>query len=425
MPEPFPPANFIPTPSAVEGIQVYMPAPPQAGPHQEVVDFKCPQCGATTAYSAADGGLTCAHCGYTQAPSKGVVGKRADEFEFTVETMQRAAQGWGEARKEMACQNCGALTSLPVENLTHTCSFCGSNKVIQREAPQDVLRPRFLVPFKLEAQACGDIARQWLGSSWMTPPSLQKAASLAQFAPIYLPFWTFDAITSADWKAEVGHTETRRYFEDGEWKERSETVWRWESGHVRLTIDDLLVTGSSRLSALLLGKILDFDLRALAPYEPSYLAGMQAQSYDVPLEQAWEIGRQKMREKTRRACIDQASTSQVRNLSMSLDFAEESWRYILLPVYLNTYTYEGKPYQVMVNGQSGSIAGQRPVDWTRVWLAIAALVSPGLLLMLVGLATVTLAGIGVGIGGFGFVLFIIGIVISIIILVQANKLDDA
>ncbi len=136
------------------GNRGFAPAPVVSAAHQPVVDFKCPQCGATTAYSVPDGGLTCTHCGYYEPPEKPVVGKGAQEFEFTVETMERAAHGWGEPRTEMECQNCGARTSLPVGSLTSTCAFCGSNKVIQREAPQDVLRPRFLIPFKIDATKC-------------------------------------------------------------------------------------------------------------------------------------------------------------------------------------------------------------------------------------------------------------------------------
>ena len=94
MSNPFPPPGYILTKSAINGIEVYIPAPTDSGPRQEVVDFKCPQCGATTAYNATDGGLTCTHCGYYEAPQKAVVGKRADQFEFTVDTIQRAAQGW-------------------------------------------------------------------------------------------------------------------------------------------------------------------------------------------------------------------------------------------------------------------------------------------------------------------------------------------
>jgi Zn finger protein HypA/HybF involved in hydrogenase expression len=138
MTQSFPPPNFIPTESAIEGIEVYEPAPVKEEEHRETVDFTCPQCGAGTAYSATDSGLTCTHCGYYEPPQKAIVGKGAERFEFTVETMERAAHGWGEARKELQCQNCGAYTSVPSDSLTHTCPFCASNKVIQQEAPQDV-----------------------------------------------------------------------------------------------------------------------------------------------------------------------------------------------------------------------------------------------------------------------------------------------
>lgn len=82
MNETFPPPNYNPVPSAVSGIEVYAPAPPDESLHQEVVDFMCPQCCATTAYSVGDGGLTCSHCGYHETPPKQVVGKWANELEL-------------------------------------------------------------------------------------------------------------------------------------------------------------------------------------------------------------------------------------------------------------------------------------------------------------------------------------------------------
>jgi predicted RNA-binding Zn-ribbon protein involved in translation (DUF1610 family) len=420
----FPPPGFVLASSAVEGIDVYMPSPVKAKETQEVVEFNCPQCGATTAFSAADGGLKCSHCGFYQPPSEKVVGRNAAEAEFTIEIMERAATGWGRERKDVECQQCGARISVPPESLAASCPFCGSNKVIQRVAAQDELRPRFLVPFKVEAARCQQIATQWLGSSWMTPRGLQNLTSTTGFSGVYLPFWTFDATTRADWKAEVGHTETESYYDDGEWKTRLKTVWRWESGHVQLPIDDLLIEGTHRLSNLLLGKIKNFDMSALTPYDPEFLAGFQAQGYDVSLEQGWGIGRQQMREQTRQACEAQASSSQIRNFNMSLDFADESWRYILLPTYLAAYIYQEKSYQVMVNGQTEMIAGQRPVDWNRVWLVITAFLAPGLLVGLAGLVTIPLAGVGVAIGGVGLVLLVIGIVFSIVIFIQAQRMDD-
>jgi Zn finger protein HypA/HybF involved in hydrogenase expression len=401
-----------------------MPAP-KVEERQEVVEFNCPQCHAATAYSATDGGLTCTHCGYYEPPTRAVVGKGAEEFEFTVETMQRAAHGWGTARQELQCQNCSAYTSVPPDSLTFVCPFCDSNKVIQREAPQDVLRPRFLIPFKIEAGACHNLAREWMGSSWMTPKALQRLATVETFTGIFLPYWTFDATTKADWRAEVGHTETERYYSNGEWKTRTKTVWKWESGQVNLFHDDLLVSGTTRLSNVLLSRINTFSLQDLAPYEPNYLAGFQAQNYDTPLEKAWETSRHEMREKTKQSCRSQASTSQIRNFSMTLDFADESWRYILLPLHLANYHYQAKTFQVMVNGQTGAIAGQRPVDWGKVWLAVIGLLAPGLTIGLVGLLLQILQGVGFWLAVVGFVLLLVGIGIAAVIIINALGMDDA
>lgn len=423
----FPPVGYIPVDSALDGILVYKPAPKKIDDQREVVDFNCPQCGANIAYSVEDGGLTCSHCGYYEPPKEKAVGKRAEQMEFTTETIAQAARGWGEARKELECQNCGALTSIPVDSLTHTCAFCGSNKVIQRNASQDLLRPRFLIPFRVTSESCPSITQQWLGSSWMTPAGLAKLTSVQAYTAVYIPFWTFSAVTLADWKAEVGHQETERYYDAGDkqWKTRIVTVWRWESGRVRLPIQNLLVGGTSKLSELILNQIKNFDLTELVPYEAEYLAGFQARAYDVPLEAGWEKGRAEMREETRKACRSQTSTSQIRNFSMNLDFSDETWRYILLPVQVAAYNYEGKLFQIMINGQTGTIAGQRPVDWIKVWLVIGALLVPGLFLGLIGLATLPLGGAGLIIAGLGFVLLIVGVVIAFVIGSKAQHLDDA
>jgi DNA-directed RNA polymerase subunit RPC12/RpoP len=434
MNETFPPPGFISAESAIPGIVVYAPAPEETEALPEVSDFKCPQCQATTAYSVADGGLRCAHCGYYEPPAKPIVGKGAQEFEFTVETMAVASQahGWGETRQELQCQNCNARATLPPGRLTYTCPFCGSNRVLQQDAPQDTLRPRFLIPFKIEADACGPIAQKWLGSSWMVPKSLKQSA-VAGFTGIYLPYWTFDAVTKAEWRAEVGHQETRRRYNSStkSWESHTVTVWRWESGSVRKFFDDLLVPGTARLSHVLLSNLQNYDTQALVAYEPQYLAGFMAQAYDVQLEKAWEESREKMRAATCAACRGQASTSQIRNFSMTLDFSEESWRYVLAPVYMTVYQYEDQPYQVMINGQTGAIAGQRPVDWHKVWLVVGAIVAPGALLSLLGLIAILLGVLvppALGAAAVllvpGIILLIIGGIIAFIILGKAGRMGD-
>ena len=361
----FPPPGYVLAPSQVEGIEVYAPAS-QHEQHPEMIDFKCPRCGASTAYSVQAQKLACEYCGYSEETGAQTVGRSAEKFEFKVETLARSQQGWGVERKDLACQRCGAVVSAPPDVLAYSCPFCGSNKVIYREALQDILRPRFLIPFKIDPQTCRDITRQWLGSSWMTPAQLRDSARVDRFAPIYLPYWTFGAVCKAQWKAQVGKEVREKVRVNGEQRENVRIQWRWESGFVERSYSDLLVPGTARVNLSTLGKIDSFAVADLTLYEPRFLAGMQAQTYDVPLEQAWDAGRQIMRDRTRTACYDGIRGDHIRDFSMSLDFSEEAWRYILTPVYTSVYAYGDKSYQILVNGQNGKIAGPRPVDWQKV-----------------------------------------------------------
>ena len=138
-------------------------------------------------------------------------------------------------------------------------------------------------------------------------------------------------------------------------------------------------------------------------------------------EKQRETGKRTIREKARKACHADIPTHHVRNFSMSADFSDEAWRYILLPVYLSSYKFEDKVYQVMVNGQTGATAGQKPVAWWKIWLAIAAILSPGVILGLIGLPLLLLGGAGMIPIAIGFFLFIIGIIISVFLYNKARR----
>ncbi|HEX7976199.1 MAG TPA: hypothetical protein VF498_17450, partial [Anaerolineales bacterium] len=148
-------------------------------------------------------------------------------------------------------------------------------------------------------------------------------------------------------------------------------------------------------------------------------------AYDVTLASAWEQGKETMREQAKSACFEDISSSHVRNFSMVADFADEAWRYILLPVYLAAYRFESKVYQVMVNGQTGMIAGQKPVAWWKIWLAVVLLLSPGIILGLIGLPLILAGGVGFLPLLLGFILLVVGGILSIGLYRQAVASEAA
>jgi hypothetical protein len=144
----------------------------------------------------------------------------------------------------------------------------------------------------------------------------------------------------------------------------------------------------------------------------------------VPLADAWEIAKDQMRERAKKTCYSDTGSSHVRNMRMTANFDDEQWRHILLPVYLVSYPFDERTFQVMVNGQTGKVGGQKPVAWLKIWLAIAAMLVPGVGLGLLGLLTLPLGGVGtVGLVA-GFILLIAGAIGAIFTFLKARASEE-
>jgi predicted RNA-binding Zn-ribbon protein involved in translation (DUF1610 family) len=421
-----PPQNFEQVDSLVEGITVFAPQK-EAEKIAAPVTFQCPNCGASTRFDVSAGGVACEHCGFTAKPKTEAVGVQAKTNEFTLEALSRLEKGLGVERKVLHCDSCGAELLVNEGSLSVTCPFCASNAVNIRSSDKEFIRPSVIIPFKIKPDENLARARQWLSRGWYHPDNLTGLAAIDHFIGAYFPFWTFDASINSVWEAEVGYEREERYYDQGskEWRSRTVIDWVWRKGNTSIQVADLLVPGTSHISRVILGKIYPFQLSDLTTYTPEFLAGWQAQSYDIDLPTCWEEGKNTMREKSKQACYDDTGSSHVRNFSMSADFDDESWRYILLPIYLTSYKFEDKTFQVLVNGQTGTIAGQKPVAWWKIWLAVAALLLPGVLFCLVGLPLLLAGGIGAVPLIIGFILFVIGVILSIILYRKALDSEAA
>ncbi len=439
----FPPHNYVRADSQHTGIMLYKPRPEKIN-HNEVVvytcsscgrkdmifdareqDLKCQYCGKTTSecpqcgggmnYDKAQAHLICGACQHTQARESEAVGTSAETLEFREKFLEKAAQGWGTERKEIECQSCYAQVIVDPNVLTSACGWCGSTKIIQQKKPHDVMRPRFLLPFAVEPNDCRTITTDWLGNNWVLPKTLRQMAAVDEYKPMFIPFWTFEAGAAAAWRAEVGHEKKVR--RDGEWK--TEIDWRWESGNVQNKFKNVLVSGTERLKSSWLTNIGRFDLTNLTPYQAKYLAGSQAMAYDTKIRDSWSVARQQMREVVLENCKQGPSTNRVRNFSMELHFDNEAWRYILVPVYVANYVYNNEPYQLVINGQTGAIAGKRPIDWRKIFIASGIPFAIGMLLQLIGLA------IGISdLSGIAWLLIAAGVLALIVLSIIAQGVHD-
>jgi hypothetical protein len=357
-----PPEGFIQHPCAEVGLSLWAPAP-VAEIAAAPVTARCPSCGGIAAFDVAVGGLACRFCGHAAKSAAAIVGRDGEGHEFTLDALARATQGWVGHRREWRCGGCGSAMAVEDGALTRTCPFCASNQVDVRDGGHDGLRPRFVLPFRVRDAELSAKVNDWLGQGWIFPSSLRRAARVDQLVGVYVPLWLFSARADCRWRAQIGYTRTRTRTRDGKTVTETYTEWECRSGSASPAFHHWPGLGTAAISRVLFDRIRDADLDALAEYDTSLIAGWRAMAYDVPLPEAWEVGRRDLRERCKDTCYADAEqiTGKVRSFQVSADFADESWKYSLFPLYVTAYRYRGQVYTVVANGQTGAIAGQKPM----------------------------------------------------------------
>ena len=290
------------------------------------------------------------------------------------------ARGLGTPVTQVSCNDCGATVNVTPGEQTAKCAFCGSQQVLAQEAPGTAIRPESLVPFLVDKAGANQKFEQWLARLWFRPSDLKKMARLHEMGGVYIPFWTFDAWVRSTWHAEAGfhYYETEFYTdEDGNRETRQVQRTRWEpaSGWRNDFFDDTLVCASKGLPPALVAKFRSFDTKQLSPYKPEFLAGWRAEAYAVDLMPAWGTAQDDMCRAQQIRCAGDVPGDTHRNLHVQNNFSNVTFKHILLPIWIAAYRYKGKPYQFLVNGQTGEVVGKAPWSVLKISLFTVAILA--------------------------------------------------
>lgn len=371
--------------------------PPQTQQPASGEQFKCPQCGGQMTYDAQVQGLRCGYCKHTmpvpQGATSGVfagfpTGPGPREIPIS-QGLSMAPKGLGTPLQTVQCRDCGATVNLGPNERTATCTYCASNQVVPQAPDPNLITPESLVPFQVPKERASGEFKNWIGGLWFRPNNLKAMAQLEAIVGVYVPFWTFDAHVDSQWQAERGwyYYETEYYttVENGETVQRERQVQRtrWESawGSRHDFFDDVLVCGSKGLPANLVSKMTTFNTKALVGYQAGYLAGWRAESYAIDLPLAWQQARANMDQQVRARCGSDVGGDTHQGLSVNANYSKETFKHVLLPVYVAAYRYNNKPYRFLVNGQTGEVVGEAPYSFWKIaltvlfFLAIAAIIA--------------------------------------------------
>jgi len=336
--------------------------------------FPCSQCGADYRFDPAGGQLLCDHCGHVDEiaqPGPWAASIRELDFEIALAGGLEAEEV--EETRTLDCPDCGAQVEFDEATHARECPFCATPVVTGTHRH---IKPRGVLPFALDERAAHAAMTEWLGGLWFAPNGLQDYARKGRrMQGIYVPYWTFDADTKSSYRGERGtvYYETRTVMRDGKRRQvRVQKVrWRSVSGRVARFFDDVLVLASRSLPGRYTDALEPWDLAALEPYRPEFLAGFRAEGYQVDLAEAFAKARDKMNRVIARDVRFDIGGDRQRIHDIDMAVSGVTFKHILLPVWLAAYKYRGETYRFVVNGRTGRVQGERP--WSAWKIAVAVI----------------------------------------------------
>lgn len=345
-----------------------------------LLEYKCPSCGGALSF---DSGLQKMKCPYCDTELEVETLKQLDDVlkntpQDDMSWQTQPGSDWQEGEEDAlasyVCQSCGGQIVTDVNTSATSCPYCG-NPVVMTQQVSGTLRPDCIIPFKLDKEAAEAALKKHLQGKPLLPKAFKEENHIQEVKGVYVPFWLFDSC--ADGNARYHATRTRTWSTS----RHIYTETTHYSVHRAGTLDfkAVPVDGSTKMANELMESLEPYDVSQAEQFQTAYLAGYYADKYDVSSRDSVQRANERIKtstEQTLRQTVIGYSTVVPENCSVRL--SNTAARYALYPVWLLNTRYRGENYHFAMNGQTGKLVGNLPVDWGaffRWWIMIAAGVS--------------------------------------------------
>jgi len=342
--------------------------------------IKCKDCGANLKFAPGAQSLKCEYCNANNVITveKAVVVE--NDYESYINNS--AANDEKQTISTVKCSSCGSSTTLPPNVTSCGCPYCDTPLVVKDASTCSIIKPKYLLPFKIERNKAKDEFIKWVGKLWFAPNKLKQYAqhSAEKLKGVYMPYWTYDSNTASDYsglRGEYYYVSETYTNSEGKTQTRQvrHTAWYPASGHVNNSFDDVLVCASHSLPKDLTKELEPWDLPELVAYDDKFLAGFVTESYQTQLKEGFDEAKQRMEpviESTVRSDIG-GDTQQIH--SINTDYNDITFKHILLPLWISAYKYKEKVYRFTVNARTGEVQGERPYSAWKIFFLVLTIVA--------------------------------------------------
>lgn len=339
--------------------------------------FPCDQCGADLVFHIGTQRLKCPRCDFEKVielSAEPPPGEQDLQRTLAQLANKRKAEAPPQAEtQELSCETCGATIVFSGTLTSKECDYCGAPR--QRAGvhqASDRVPVDGVLPFMVEKKSAATQLGSWVKSLWFAPNEFVRRGVDGSLTGSYLPYWTFDSMTQTWYSGQRGE----HYFvTTGSGKnQRREMRTRWHpaSGSFQRFFDDVLVCATKGLPRKQVIELEPWPMDRVLPYNQQVLAGYLAHTYEVELPQGFDDAKSRMDAAIRQETMRRIGGDVQRIDRLRSNFDALTFKLLLLPVWMLTYRYAGKPYRVMVNACTGEVQGERPYSAIKIALAVIA-----------------------------------------------------
>lgn len=330
------------------------------------IQYKCPSCGAPLVYSADTKKLSCHSCGFS---------KEVPDFEY-----KTFSELNGASAKTYACSSCGATLITDEHTSATFCSFCGSPTLIEDRLLNEV-RPSGVIPFTVTKEEATAIFKKWTQKGFLTPGLLKKESTVEKLTGMYVPFWIYDYDARTMMVAKCTKSTSHREGDYQVTHTHHYVVTRdVEAGYNMIPAD-----ASEKMEDGVMDKLEPYAYKELVPFEMPYLSGFYAEKYNYQGEELLD------RIKARVTQYITASAKETIGGYDTVNIVENNitgkcvdMEYVLMPVWTLFYRWNKKEYMFTINGQTGKVVADRPVDALKTTISFFVIFAIVFLLLFIG-----------------------------------------
>ena len=349
----------------------------------DINEYKCPSCGGAIEFDSHSQKMKCPYCDtefdletlkkYDEQLSKEAE-QKDDISDWQTDPGKQWQEGETDGMNVYTCKSCGGEIVSDENTGATSCPYCG-NPVILTERFRGALWPDMVIPFKLDKKAAKEAYYKHIKGRPLLPKVFRRENHIDEIKGIYVPFWLFDADVAAD--ARYKATKVRTW-SDSDY-DYTETSYYSVDRSGNMSFVSVPVDGSSRMPDDLMESIEPYKVADAVEFQTAYLSGYLADKYDVDAQQSTDRARERMKESAQDVLRDTVKGyASVIPENTNVRISGGDAKYALYPVWILNTTWRGKKYIFAMNGQTGRMTGDLPVDngaYTRWLLGLTAVFS--------------------------------------------------